>query len=152
MTARPPRTQAKPATARSSRGLRHPRGTGADRVYDQLKAQILDLELKPGTLLEELELSRRFGVSRSPIREALIRLAAEGLIDNPRNRTPLVAQFDVARLPAYFDALQLLYRLSARLAAGNAELVKRVADLCGQYDRHPATPAEARAILGLAAA
>lgn len=39
-----------------------------------------------------------------------------------------------------------------RLAACNAELVKRVADLCGQYDRHPATPAEARAILGLAAA
>jgi len=39
-----------------------------------------------------------------------------------------------------------------RLAAGNAELVQRVADLCGQYDRHPATPAEARAILGLVAA
>ena len=41
----------------------------------------------------------------------------------------------------YFD--------KGRLAASNAELVKRVADLCGDYDRHPATPAEARQLLGL---
>ncbi|HVR66727.1 MAG TPA: 3-keto-5-aminohexanoate cleavage protein [Verrucomicrobiae bacterium] len=41
----------------------------------------------------------------------------------------------------YFD--------KGRLAASNAELVKRVADLCGAYDRHPATPAEARQLLGL---
>jgi len=39
-----------------------------------------------------------------------------------------------------------------RLAASNAELVKRVADLCGKYNRHPATPKEARALLGLRAA
>jgi len=44
-----------------------------------------------------------------------------------------------------------IYFDKGRLAASNAELVKRVADLCGQYDRHPATPAEARALLGLAA-
>ena len=45
-----------------------------------------------------------------------------------------------------------IYFDKGRLAASNAELVKRVADLCGQYDRHPATPAEARSLLGLAAA
>ena len=39
-----------------------------------------------------------------------------------------------------------------RLAASNAELVKRVADLTGKYDRHPATAKEARALLGLKAA
>lgn len=42
-----------------------------------------------------------------------------------------------------------IYYEKGRLAASNAELVKRVADLCGRYDRHPATAAEARAILGL---
>jgi uncharacterized protein (DUF849 family) len=42
-----------------------------------------------------------------------------------------------------------LYFDKGRLAASNAELVKRVADLCGDYDRHPASPAEARRILGL---
>ncbi|MGE0007589.1 MAG: 3-keto-5-aminohexanoate cleavage protein [Parvibaculaceae bacterium] len=38
---------------------------------------------------------------------------------------------------------------ASRLAAGNAELVARVADLCGRYGRHPASPAEARTLLGL---
>ena len=95
------------------------RGTGAAYVYDSLKAQILDLELKPGTLLDETVVSRQFGVSRSPVREALIRLSAEGLVQNLRNRTSIVAPFDIAALPAYFDAMQLLYRLTARLAAAN---------------------------------
>ena len=45
-----------------------------------------------------------------------------------------------------------IYFEKGRLAASNAELVKRVADLCGKYDRHPATTAEARALLGLRAA
>ena len=100
---------------------RRPRGTGAAYVYDSLKAQILDLELQPGTLLDETDLSRQFGVSRSPVREALIRLSAEGLVQTLRNRTSIVAPFDVAMLPAYFDAMQLLYRLSARLAAGRPD-------------------------------
>ena len=42
-----------------------------------------------------------------------------------------------------------VYFEKGRLAASNAELVKRVADLCGKYDRHPATPEEARSLLGL---
>src|SRR5215475_15136223 len=83
------------------RRTRRQRGTGAAYVYDSLKAQILDLELQPGTLLDETQVSRQFGVSRSPVREALIRLSAEGLVQNLRNRTSMVAQFDVAALPAY---------------------------------------------------
>jgi DNA-binding GntR family transcriptional regulator len=98
---------------------RRPRGTGASYVYDNLKGQILHLELMPGTLLDETELGRRFGVSRSPVREALIRLSAEGLVQNLRNRTSIVAQFDIAGLPAYFDAMILIYRITARLAAHN---------------------------------
>lgn len=104
----------------SSRPAKRTRGTGASYVYDSLKALILDLELKPGTLLDETLVSRQFNVSRSPVREALIRLSAEGLVQTLRNRTSIVAQFDVGALPAYFDAMQLLYRVSARLAAANA--------------------------------
>jgi DNA-binding GntR family transcriptional regulator len=103
-------------TARTKRT----RGTGASYVYESLKALILDLELKPGTLLDETLVSRQFNVSRSPVREALIRLSAEGLVQTLRNRTSIVAQFDVGALPAYFDAMQLLYRVSERLAATNA--------------------------------
>lgn len=118
------RKRAAPARPRTPKPQRRQRGTGAVYVYDSLKAQILDLELQPGTLLDETQVSRQFGVSRSPVREALIRLSAEGLVQNLRNRTSIVAPFDVAMLPAYFDAVQLLYRLSARLAAGNATPAK----------------------------
>lgn len=100
---------------------RRPRGTGAAFVYESLRAQILDLELEPGTLLDETELSRQFGVSRSPVREALIRLSAEGLVQNLRNRTSIVAPFDVAHLPAFFDAMILLYRVTSRLAAASRD-------------------------------
>lgn len=104
-------------TKPAKRRARRPRGTGAIFVYENLKAKILNLELRPGTLLDETELSREFHLSRSPVREALIRLSAEGLVDTPRNRTSMVSHFDFSTLPAYFDAMQLLYRLSARLAA-----------------------------------
>jgi DNA-binding GntR family transcriptional regulator len=115
----------KPAPKKApTNGARRPRGTGASYVHEQLKNKILHLELMPGTLLDETDISRQFGVSRSPVREALIRLSAEGLVQNFRNRTAIVAQFDIASLPAYFDAMQLLYRLSARLAAQNPNLVK----------------------------
>ena len=115
------KTAAQTAAPQRPRRLR---GTGAAYVYDSLKAQILDLELKPGTLLDETVVSRQFGVSRSPVREALIRLSAEGLVQNLRNRTSIVAPFDIEALPAYFDAMQLLYRLTARLAAANLNPAK----------------------------
>ncbi len=106
---------------RKNAAARRPRGTGAAFVYESLKAQILDLELAPGTLLDETDLSRQFSVSRSPVREALIRLSAESLVTTLRNRTSIVAPFDVAILPSYFDAVQLLYRLSTRLAASRPD-------------------------------
>jgi len=110
--------------SRSAANSRRPRGTGASYVYDSLKAQILDLALQPSTLLDETELSLQFGVSRSPVREALIRLSAEGLVQNLRNRTSIVAPFDVAHLPAFFDAMMLLYRLSARMAAAHVDATR----------------------------
>jgi len=93
------------------------RGTGASAVYDALRADILNLKIAPGTLLDESELGRRFELSRSPVREALIRLSAEGLIQTLPNRSPVVTPFDIAQVPGFLDALELMYRVSCRLAA-----------------------------------
>ena len=106
-----------PAASPKATPARPPRGLGAEFVYEQIKSRILYLDLMPGSFLDETELSNQFGVSRSPVREALIRLAAEGLVQNFRNRTSTVSQFDIAGLPAYFDAMDLMYRFTARLAA-----------------------------------
>lgn len=95
------------------------RGSGADLVYEALRDEILTLKLEPGALLDETDLAERFDLSRSPIREALIRLAAEGLVQTLRNRSSIVAPFDLVSIPSFLDATALMYRLTARLAATN---------------------------------
>ncbi|MFV0386803.1 GntR family transcriptional regulator [Paracoccus sp. (in: a-proteobacteria)] len=93
------------------------RGSGVKMVYDLLRDQILDLELPPGAIIDENQLSDRFGMSRTPIREALVRLAAEGLITTLPNRSTMVSTIDFANLHTFFDALTLMYRVTTRLAA-----------------------------------
>lgn len=99
---------------------RRPRGTGANFVYEELRAAMLNLELEPGTFLDETELANRFKVSRSPVREALIRLSAEGLVKTLRNRSSVVATLDLREVVSFFDALDLMYRVTARMAASVA--------------------------------
>lgn len=93
------------------------RGSGVRMVYELLRDQILDLELPPGAIVDENQLAERFGMSRTPIREALVRLAAEGLIDTLPNRSTMVSNIDFPNLHTFFDALTLMYRVTTRLAA-----------------------------------
>jgi DNA-binding GntR family transcriptional regulator len=95
------------------------RGSGAQKVYETLRKAILELELDPGSPLDEVSLSEQFDMSRTPIREALVRLAAEGLVTTLPNRNTIVATIDFVRLPVYFEALSLMYRVTTRLAAAN---------------------------------
>jgi DNA-binding GntR family transcriptional regulator len=93
------------------------RGYGVKTVYDALKRDILEMTLPPGEPLDETRLSRRFAMSRTPVREALVRLAADGLVTTLPNRNTIVAAIDFATVPRYFDALVLMYRVTTRLAA-----------------------------------
>ncbi|GGG83891.1 GntR family transcriptional regulator [Salipiger pallidus] len=93
------------------------KGLGARYVYDELKREILTLDLEPGAPLDETTLSERFAMSRSPIREALIRLGAEGLVVTLSNRSTLVAPVNLAEFPRYVEALDFLQRINTRLAA-----------------------------------
>ncbi|GJD35091.1 GntR family transcriptional regulator [Methylobacterium aerolatum] len=95
------------------------RGAGAKIVYDLLRDEILNLTLSPGSPIDEVQLGERFGMSRTPIREALVRLAEEGLVSTLPNRSTMVAQIDFLNLHTYFDALALMYRVTTRLAAQN---------------------------------
>lgn len=86
-------------------------------VYADLRQKIIALEHRPGIDLDEGTLVDTYGVSRTPIREALIRLAAEGLVVIKRNRGAYVAPLDLPTLRAYFEAADFLTRAIVRLAA-----------------------------------
>lgn len=96
---------------------RHVRGGRSATVYETLQREILSLALAPGAPLDETQLATRFAMSRSPIREALSRLAAEGLVVLLPNRSTLVAPIDIQTFPRYVEALDLLQRINTRLAA-----------------------------------
>src|SRR3954470_8635056 len=77
--------------------------TSAERTLASLRELILDGDLRAGTRLGEVELAERLGVSRTPVREALTRLAAEGLVELAPNRGARVATWTVAELEGVFD-------------------------------------------------
>ena len=93
------------------------RGHGVRLAYEVLRDEILDLTLPPGSPVDEATLAERFAMSRTPIREALVRLEGEGLVVTLPNRSTVVANIDFANLNAFFDALTLMYRVTTRLAA-----------------------------------
>jgi DNA-binding GntR family transcriptional regulator len=93
------------------------KGSGVKVAYDTLRDEILSLALAPGALLDETTLADRFGMSRSPIREALIRLAGEELVVTLANRSTMVAPIDVQSFPRYVEALDIAQRMNTRLAA-----------------------------------
>ena len=110
------------------------REAGWKGVYEALRLEILSLTLAPGELLDEMSLSRRFGFSRSPIREALIRLVGEGLVVNLPNRTTIVAPVDITQFPKYVDALDIAQRVNTRLAAELRSEADLVAITAAQKD------------------
>ena len=104
-------------------GRRH----GGRYVYEELRKQILTLKLKPGVQLDEISLAAQFGLSRSPVRDAIARLSSEGLVTILPNRTTLVTPFEIEEFPKYISALDLIQRAVTRLAAtqrSEADLAK----------------------------
>jgi len=86
----------------------------APRVRDLLEEAILEGDLKPGERLRAEALAQRFGTSRTPVREALLQLEAQGLVDVEPNRGAVVRSFDRDDL---FDLYQLRALLEPRAAA-----------------------------------
>ncbi|MHC2301698.1 GntR family transcriptional regulator [Rhizobium mongolense] len=97
--------------------VKRTRGTGWKNVYETLRNEILALTLAPGQLLDEMTLAERFDMSRSPVREALIRLGADELVVTLSNRSTIVAPIEIATFPKYVEALDIAQRMNTRLAA-----------------------------------
>jgi DNA-binding GntR family transcriptional regulator len=91
--------------------------TGGQVVYEALRRAIMSLELAPGSSLEEGGICRQFRVSRTPVREALIRLASEGLADLQPNRGARVAALGFADVVDHYEAMDIFMPVACHFAA-----------------------------------
>jgi DNA-binding GntR family transcriptional regulator len=92
-------------------------GETVDTVADILREAVLDGVLQPSTWLREKELAQELSVSRTPVREALRRLAAEGLVTIVANQGAMVASMTIEDILEVYAVRENLEGLAARLAA-----------------------------------
>ena len=92
----------------------------AETLRDALEEDILTGALVPGDRLEEGALAQRFGVSRTPIREALFQLTAAGLVESRPRRAAVVAEIGPRQLTEMFEVMAELEAMCARLATRRA--------------------------------
>ncbi|MGH3342127.1 MAG: GntR family transcriptional regulator [Carbonactinosporaceae bacterium] len=123
----------------------------ADRAYDSLRSGILTGEFVFGSRLGEAELAETFGVSRTPVREALRRLSSEGLVEVLPNRGARVAQWSEQDLHEIYELRALLESYGAARAATGIEAreIAMLTRLCDEMEA-VAAPGPARDLERLA--
>jgi DNA-binding GntR family transcriptional regulator len=106
-----------------------------DRIADDVAVRIIDGRLPPGADVNSVELARRYASSRTPVREALLTLEREGLVELAARRRPRVARFTLAQVRELYQVRVNLYGLVSELVvrdgteAGLAALRDRQARL-----------------------
>lgn len=105
----------------------------APQVFERLRELIVSLELAPGTVLSRAELAERFGLSQTPIRDALIKLGEEGLVDIFPQHATLVSRIDLASAQQAHFLRRAIELEAVRSLAGTADAVL-VAKLRAQVD------------------
>jgi DNA-binding GntR family transcriptional regulator len=103
-------------------------------LYDDLKRQILTMELDPDEDLDEGVLSERYGLSRTPVREIFRRLAGEGYVDIRENRGARVVPMNHSTLRNFFLVAPMIYAAIGRLAVQNFK-PRQLSDLKDTQER-----------------
>jgi DNA-binding GntR family transcriptional regulator len=107
-------------------------------LYDDLKRQILTMELDPDEDLDEGVLSERYGLSRTPVREIFRRLAGEGYVDIRENRGARVVPMNHSTLRNFFLVAPMIYAAIGRLAVQNFK-PRQLSELKDTQERFRAT-------------
>ncbi|WP_125099771.1 GntR family transcriptional regulator [Leucobacter chromiireducens] len=89
----------------------------SERAYQGLVEEIQGGSLAPGAVIGEVEQAARLGVSRTPMREAIARLLADGLVQQQSARVLVVSGFDAVHIRRLFEVRRALEESAARLAA-----------------------------------
>lgn len=93
------------------------KGKGVEFAYRILRRDIVTLTLRPGSALDEAGIATRLGLSRTPVHEALVRLAAESLVVLLPNRGASVAGMEWDQIREFIEAFDLEQRVTTRWAA-----------------------------------
>lgn len=108
----------------------------SERVHAWLRQSILEVSLVPGAALAESEIAARFGTSRTPVREALLRLADEGLIEIRPQRGTYVSRMSLARLEEALFVREAVEGAVLRKLAAAPTRMEIVRELGAIVDRH----------------
>ena len=114
------------------------RGTSAV-IADQLRERILDGSFAPGEQISEVQLATRLGMSRGPVREAVQRLAQEGLLVSQRNRGVFVVELDVGDIEDVYRGRRAVEKEAASTVYERGipdELVERLEGILRNIELH----------------
>ena len=105
----------------SSRRSGRPRGaTAASKIYSELRAELVSLQRRPGEAVSEAEIALSYGISRTPVREAILKLSDEGLLEIFPQSGIFVAPIPLAALPEAIIIRKALEATTAQMAAERA--------------------------------
>jgi GntR family transcriptional regulator, rspAB operon transcriptional repressor len=120
----PARASKKAESSSAAQGVRRsgrPRGaTAASRIYSDLRTELVSLRRRPGEAISEAEIALSYGVSRTPVREAILKLSDEGLLEIFPQSGIFVSRIPVAALPEAIIIRKALEETTAQLAAERA--------------------------------
>ncbi|HZC94900.1 MAG TPA: GntR family transcriptional regulator [Bradyrhizobium sp.] len=94
--------------------------TAASRIYSDLRIELVSLQRRPGEAISEAEIALSYGVSRTPVREAILKLSDEGLLEIFPQSGIFVSRIPIAALPEAIIIRKALEETTARLAAERA--------------------------------
>lgn len=114
-----------PTSAPGARTTREPKRRAADLAYDAIETLLSTLELKPGSPVVEPDLAAMTGLGRTPVREALLRMVAIGLIVQQPRRGLLVSNIDLADHLDVIQTRRVLENLIAACSARRATSLQR---------------------------
>lgn len=92
------------------------RGDTPDIVYDYLLNKIINMHLSSGARIEERVIVEELGISRTPVREAFVRMAAEGLIEILPNRGAWIPPLDIEEVRSFLESFEFLLLATGHLA------------------------------------
>ncbi len=106
-----------------------------DEVYQRLRRWIIEGRLLPGHRLRDHDLAEEFGVSRTPIRESLLRLEADGLVITHANRSTLVAPYDWSVIIRRYPLIWTLERYAVTAVSADVWTPQALEELSAQNRR-----------------